>query len=172
MFLDTSRGSFSVCLRVSDCASVCLCTWSMWEPTPYTLQMSSCLIINPTFHAYVNFIITDTCIHSEGLHTFMHVHMHTHTHTYTTTRAPPPSKLPQFEEQLHQRQLSLISLYIRHLFLAYSFFASVTSHILFPLSFAHSPVLLSLCFLPGLFLTFCFSLCSSYLPERFSSKEK
>lgn len=39
--------------------------------------MSSCLIINPAFHAYVNFIITDTCIHSEGCR---RAHAHTPTH--------------------------------------------------------------------------------------------
>lgn len=108
MFFDTSRGSFPVCLCVSDCVSLCLCTWSKWEPTPYALQMSSCLIINPAFHAYVNFIITDTFIHSEGC---THVHMHTRIHPH-----PSFSKLPQLKSSRIKRQLSLISLYLRHLF--------------------------------------------------------
>lgn len=132
------------------------------NPTPYALQMSSCLIINPAFHAYVNFIITDTCIRSEGLHVCAHTQPHVRTSLLQTATV---------EEQLHQRQLSLISLYLRHLFLAFLFLTSVTSHIFFFFPFAYSLVLLPLCFLPSLFLTFT-SLCSTYLPGRFSSKEK
>ena len=162
MFLDTSGGSFSVCLCVSDCASACLCTWSMREPTPYALQMSSCLIINPTFHAFVNFIIK--------LRTLWGLHASTHTHTHGATRARlPPPKTATVEERLHQTQLSLISLYLRHLFPLPLFIASVTSHIccllLIPLC---SSLFVSY---PVYVLTFA-SLCSVYLPGRFSSKRK
>ena len=151
VFLDTSRGSFP-CLCVSDCVSPCLCTWSMWEPTPYVLQMSSCLIINPAFHAYVNFIITDTCIHSKGC-----TRINTHTHTFSFQTAT-------VEEQLHQRQLSLISRYLRHLSLLLTRSRlSVTSHIFF--FFCSFPcAFFSLCFLSSLFLTFLPSVCSTYLP--------
>lgn len=116
----------------------------MWEPTLYALQMSSCLIINPTFHAYVNFIITDTCLHL-GLHTCMHVHAHAH-----TTTCPPPFQTATVEEQLRQRQLPLISLYLRYLFLAFS---------LSPLSL-HTFFFL-------LLIPLCFSLFVSY-PNSFS----
>lgn len=120
-----------------------LCARSTWEPTPYTLQMSSCLIINPAFHAYVNFIITDTCIRSEGLHVCARTQPHVRTSLLQTATV---------EEQLHQRQLSLISLYLRHLFLAFLFLTSVTSHIFF-----FFRLLIPLCF--SLFVSYpvCFS---------------
>lgn len=89
----------------------------MWELTPYALQMSRSLIISPAFHARVNFIIPDTCMHSEVC-TRVCVCVCTGSCTYTNTCTFLQTAAA--EEPLHQRQLSLISLYLRHLFLAYS----------------------------------------------------
>lgn len=130
----------------------CVCVSGACGNQPlYALQMSSCLIINPTFHAYVNFIITDTCIRLECCTSAcMCICIHTYTHTHATACAPafPTATL---EEQLHQRQLSLISLYLRHLFLAYSF----------------SPLSLHTFFFPLWLVPLCFPFFVSY-PASFS----
>lgn len=108
----------------------------MWEPTAYALQMSSCLIINPVFHAYVNFIITDTCIHSEGC---TRARMCLCTHTFSHTLDSPPSKLPQVRSSCIKG--SCLSCYfISSSFLR--FLGSVTSHIFsFPFASPCSPSL-------------------------------
>lgn len=169
MFLDTSRGSFSVCLCVSVCVSLCLCTWSKWEPTPYALQMSSCLIINPAVHAHVNFIITDTHTHSEG-RTRARMCICTHKSTYKRT-CSPYSKLPQLKSSCIKGSC-LSSHFISVIFSSLTLSRLCHFTHFFPrLFFAHSLVLLLLCFPPILFLTFA-SLCSTYLPGRFSAKEK
>lgn len=101
----------------------------------------------------------------------MHACVYAH-REYVQPHVQPLFQTATAEEQLHQRQLSLISLYLRHLFLAYSFSPLSLHTFFFPLLFfAHSLVLLLLCFPPILFLTFA-SLCSTYLPGRFSAKEK
>lgn len=52
-FINTSRGIFVFCFCV-----LCACG------TPDALQMSGSLIISPAFHAYLNFIVTDSRIFS------------------------------------------------------------------------------------------------------------
>lgn len=84
VFLDTSRGSsVSVC----DCVSVFVYLKHVGIDSLRTTNEH--LIINQVFHAHVNFIITDTCICSEG---FAHMHgerLCIHTHTHSTTRIQP-----------------------------------------------------------------------------------
>lgn len=92
----------------------------------------------------------------------MHVRVHVHTHTHTIARAHPSCQTATVEEQLHQRQLSLISLYLRYLFLAFS--SSPLSLHTFFFSFGSFP-----CASPSLFPTQSLShLCLSllYLPAR------
>ncbi len=93
------------------------------------------------------------------MHACACAHTHTHTHTHTVARAHPSCQTATVEEQLHQRQLSLISLYLRYLFLAFS--SSPLSHTLF-FFFCSFP-----CASPSLFPTQSLShLCLSllYLP--------
>lgn len=97
------------------------------------------------------------------------MHAWTYVHTAVLPRRLPFFQTVTVEEHLLQRQLSLISLYLRHLFLGY-FFSPLSLHTFFFSSFAHSPVLLFLCFPPFRFLTFAF-VCSTNLPGRFSTKE-
>ena len=158
------------------CVCVCVCVW--WRLAVFVYlkhvgakkllthyKWAAALSSNPPFHAHVNFIITDTCIRRACLCT--------RTYSSTCTRTPLcPKKPATVEERLHQRQLSLISLYLRHLFLAFSF-SPLSLH-----TFSFFLLLLiPSCFSPLCFPTrslshLCLSLCSTCLPGRCSSKEK
>lgn len=153
MFLDTSRGSFSVCLHVSDCVSLFfVCSEHVGtnslrttnEQLPYHQSRLSRLC-ELYYNRYLHTL--------RGLHVCVHIQPHVRTSLLQTATV---------EEQLHQRQLSLISLYLRHLSLAFLFLTSVTSDIFFF-------VCLFPCASPSLFLTQSVShlyLSLLYLPAR------
>lgn len=154
VFLHTSRGSFFLSACASNHVSLCLCTWSTWEPTPDALQMSSCLIINPAFHAYVNFIITDTCTCACTC-----TRMCMCTHSYSSPCAPLFPNCHSWRAVASKAAVSYLTLSPS----SFSrFLASVTSHIFF--FFCSFP-----CASPSLFPTQSLShLCLSllYLPAR------
>lgn len=98
-----------------------------------------------------------------GLHTCTHVLMHTHIQPHVRQ---PSLQTATGEEQLHQRQLSLMLLYLI-IFSSLSWLCHFT-HFFIPFCFSLFSLFVSY---PIFFLTFA-TLCSTYLPGRFSSKEK
>lgn len=146
---------------VNNHVSLCLCTWSTWEQTPVVLQMSSCLIINPIFHAHLNFIITDTCICSACTCMCMRMHIH----SFNSPCAPLSPNCLSWRAVASKTTVSYLTLppssFSR-------FLASVTSHIFF--LFCSFPCA-SFSLFPNQSLShLCLSLL--YLPGRFPSKEK